>query len=233
MLTNYYIFGFDSTYILLAIPAFIFAIWAQFKVNSTFKKYSEIRTSRGMTGADAARAILDGHELHNVRVERTPGNLSDHFDPKAGVIRLSESVYDSSSVAAIGVAAHEAGHAIQHANNYAPIVIREAIIPATKIGSSLSMPFVLLGIILPQFEILIGIGILLFSFVTLFQLVTLPVEFNASSRALGILIDRGYVDSEEGKGVKKVLSAAAMTYVAALATSLVTLLRLVLLRRRD
>ncbi len=228
-----YFFGFDSTYILLAIPTFIFAIWAQFKVSSTFKKYSKVGTSRGMTGADAARAILDGYDLYDVRVERTNGTLSDHYDPRENVIRLSQEVHDSSSVASIGVAAHEAGHAIQHAKRYAPIVLRETIIPLTRIGSTLSMPLVITGIILPQFRALITIGIIMFAFVTLFQLVTLPVEFNASSRAIKILDDKGYVNEEEKRGVKKVLSAAALTYVAALATSLVTLIRLLLLRNRN
>ncbi len=230
---DYYLVGFDSTYLMLAIPAFIFAIWAQFSVNSTFKKFSKVSTSRGMTGADAARAILDGHGLHNVRVEHIQGNLSDHYDPRDNVIRLSDSVYGVSSVAAVGVAAHEAGHAIQHADNYAPIRIREAIIPITQVGSTLSMPLVFLGIILPAFEVFINVGIILFAFVTLFQLVTLPVELNASSRAVKILTAGNYVDDQERQGVKKVLTAAAMTYVAALATSLVSLLRLVLLARRN
>ncbi len=230
---DYYLVGFDSTYLSLAIPAFIFALWAQFSVSSTFKKYSKVSTSRGMTGADAARAILDGNGLYNVRVEHVAGNLSDHFDPKDNVIRLSDSVYGVASVAAVGVAAHEAGHAIQHAQNYAPIRIREAIIPITQIGSTLSMPLVFLGIILPAFEVFISVGIILFAFVTLFQLVTLPVELNASSRAVKILVEGNYVDDQEKVGVKKVLTAAAMTYVAALATSLVSLLRLVLLARRN
>ncbi len=230
---DYYLVGFDSTYLMLALPAFIFAIWAQFSVNSTFKKFSKERMYSGMTGAQAARAILDGHGLHNVRVEHIPGKLSDHFDPRDNVIRLSDAVYGESSVAAVGVAAHEAGHAIQHADSYAPIRIREAIIPVTQIGSTLSMPLVFLGLIFPSFESLITVGIILFSFVTFFQLVTLPVEFNASSRAVKILADGNYVNDEEKRGVKKVLGAAAMTYVAALATSLVSLLRLVLLARRN
>ncbi len=230
---NYYLFGFDATYILLAIPTFIFAMWAQFKVNSTYKKYSQVATSRGMTGAEAARAILDRHELRNIRIEQIAGNLTDHYDPKNDVIRLSQGVHDSSSVAALGIAAHEAGHAIQHAQNYAPIRLREAIIPVSRIGSALSMPLVVIGLLLPAFETLIGVGIILFAFVTFFQLVTLPVEFNASSRAIAVLSDNGYVNEEESRGVRSVLSAAALTYVAALATSLVTLLRLLLLRRRD
>ncbi len=231
---DYYLVGFDSTYIMLAIPAFIFALWAQFSVNSTFKKFSKERMYSGMTGAEAARAILDGHGLHNVRVEHIAGNLSDHFDPRDNVIRLSDGVYGKSSVAAVGVAAHEAGHALQHADNYVPIRIREKIIPVTQIGSTLSMPLVIMGLIFPAFDALISVGVVLFAFVTVFQLVTLPVEFNASSRAVKILDNGGYVNDEEKRGVKKVLSAAAMTYVAALATSLVSLLRLVLLaRNRD
>ncbi len=230
---DYYLFGFDATYIMLAIPTFIFAMWAQFKVNSTYKKYSKVGSVRGMTGAEAARAILDRNELHNIRIEQIAGNLTDHYDPKNDVIRLSQGVYGSSSVAALGIAAHEAGHAIQHAQNYAPIRLREAIIPVSRIGSALSMPLVVIGLILPAFEMLIGIGIILFAFVTVFQIVTLPVEFNASSRAIAVLSENGYVNEEESRGVRSVLSAAALTYVAALATSLVTLLRLLLLRRRD
>ncbi len=228
---DYYLIGFDSTYLLFAIPTFIFAIWAQFSVKSTFKKFSKERMYNGLTGAEAARAILDGHGLHSVRVEHVPGNLSDHYDPRDNVIRLSDGVYGKSTVAAVGVAAHEAGHALQHADSYAPIKLREAIIPVTQIGSTLSMPMVFLGLIIPAFDALISVGIILFAFVTIFQLVTLPVEFNASSRAVKILSNGHYVNDEEKRGVKRVLSAAAMTYVAALATSLVSLLRLVLIAR--
>ena len=200
-------------------------MWAQIKVKSTFSKYSKVASRRSVTGADAARMILDRNGLSNVKIERVSGELSDHYDPKANVVRLSEGVYGSNSVAAIGVAAHECGHAVQHATGYGPIKLRMAIIPATQIGSSLALPLILLGLILSMTG-LAYIGVAFFALSTLFQLVTLPVEFNASSRALETLESYGTLDDEELGGAKKVLSAAAMTYVAALAVSLLNLLRL-------
>ena len=200
-------------------------MWAQIKVKSTFSKYSKVASRRSVTGADAARMILDRNGLSNVKIERVSGELSDHYDPKANVVRLSEGVYGSNSVAAIGVAAHECGHAVQHATGYGPIKLRMAIIPATQIGSSLALPLILLGLILSMTG-LAYIGVAFFALSTLFQLVTLPVEFNASSRALETLESYGTLDDEELGGAKKVLSAAAMTYVAALAASLLNLLRL-------
>lgn len=226
----------DYWYIVLVLPAVIFTMIAQAMVNGTFNKYSKINSQRGLTGMEAARRILDANGLRHIRIEHISGNLSDHYDPKAGVIRLSDSVYASSSVAAIGVAAHEAGHAVQHGVGYLPIKIRSAIIPICNIGSSLAMPLILIGLFL-SFEPLAMLGVLFFGLAVVFQLVTLPVEFNASRRALRIIDDCGMLDNTELKGSKKVLRAAAMTYVAALAVSLANFLRLLFIvsgrSRRD
>ncbi|MGN0643238.1 MAG: zinc metallopeptidase [Huintestinicola sp.] len=220
----------DSTIIIL-IPALIFGLIAQGMVKSAFAKYSDVRNSRGLTGADAARRILDSNGLYNIQIEHISGELTDHYDPKANVIRLSDKVYSDTSVAAVGVAAHEAGHAVQHATGYFPIKIRSAIIPITQLGSSLSTPLVVLGIVF-SWDVLITAGILLFCAVVLFQAVTLPVEFNASGRALKILRESNFLDEDELKGAKKVLTAAAMTYVAAMISALLSLLRLLLLSNR-
>lgn len=221
------LFYFDWT-ILIVLPALIFSIWAQINVSSTFDKYSKIRNKRGITGADAARRVLNENGLHSVRIERVRGHLTDHYDPRDNVIRLSDSVYDSSSAAAVGVACHEAGHAVQYAKHYFPIKIRAAIIPATKFGSALAMPLFILGLIFALDALLLA-GIVLYSAVAFFQLVTLPVEFNASSRAMEAIKSSGMLDPKEYSASGKVLRAAAMTYVAALATSLLTLLRLLVL----
>lgn len=226
-------FMFDWT-ILLVIPGFIISLWAQIKVSSTFNKYSKMTTARGLSGYGAARRILDANGLSHVKIEQVRGNLTDHYDPRANVIRLSESVYHATSPAAIGVAAHEAGHAIQYAKNYSPIKTRASLIPLTNIGSMLSMPLFLIGLIFAFYPLTI-LGIVLYSLVALFQLVTLPVEFNASARAMSVLESSGILNETELKASKKVLTAAAMTYVAALLTSLLTLLRLLILangRRR-
>lgn len=229
-------FYFDPTYILM-IPALIFALWAQYKVKSTFDKYQKVQNFRGYTAAEVARQILDDNGLFNVSIERVKGHLSDHFDPRTNVVRLSDSVYSSHSVASIGVAAHEVGHAIQHATGYKPIKIRSALVPVTNIGSTLGIWLVFIGLFFST-KIAI-IGVILFASVALFQLVTLPVEFNASSRALKTLESHNILYDEELVGARKVLRAAAMTYVAALVSSLVTLLRLILQiviannRRRD
>ncbi len=230
------LFWFDST-LLILIPAMIFAFWAQFRVKSTFNKYARIPNRRGMTGYDAARAVLDANGLYHITIEHIAGELTDHFDPRSNVIRLSDAVYGSTGIAALGVAAHEAGHAVQHAKGYVPIKIRAAIIPVTRFGSSLSGPLFAIGMLLAFFsqtgsmlgDILMLVGILFFSFSTLFQLVTLPTEFNASSRALKALEDGGILTADELPAAKKTLSAAAMTYVAALASSLASLLRLILI----
>ncbi len=224
---------FDVYYLILVVPALIFAMIAQGRVSSTFNKYSNMRTYSGMTGYEAARRILDANGLRHVSIERVSGHLTDHYDPRSNVIRLSDEVYNMNSVAAVGVAAHEAGHAVQYAKNYAPIKVRSAIIPVTQLGSTLSMPLVLIGFFM-QAEVLVNLGLLLFATVAIFQLVTLPVEFNASNRAVYALETSGTIGTEELRGVKKVLGAAAMTYVAALAVSVANLLRLIMVfGRRD
>ena len=222
---------FDWTYIVLVLPAVIFSIWASAKVNSTFKKYSYVRPDSGMTGAEAARRVLDANGLYNVRIERIPGNLTDHFDPRTNVIRLSDSVYSVSSAAAIGVAAHEAGHAVQYARSYLPLKLRNAIIPATNLGSRLAMPLILLGLLFSsmgsQFIYVAYAGIICFALSTLFQLLTLPTEFNASKRALVSIKNSQLLCGRDLDAAKEVLSAAAMTYVAALAVSVMQLLHLI------
>ncbi len=227
---------YDYYYIVLVVPMIILAFWAQWNVQHTFKKYSKVLSYRGMTGHDAARRILDANGLHNVAIVRVAGDLTDHYDPRSNTVNLSQSVYDSQSVAAIGVAAHEVGHAVQHAVGYVPIKIRMAIIPVTQFASTMSMPLVLLGLVL-SFPALALIGCAFFGMATVFQLVTLPVEFNASRRALNTLDTNGILNGKELEGSKNVLSAAAMTYVAALAVSLAQLLRLLLIvgggRNRD
>lgn len=226
---------FDPYYWILIVPSLLLAIWAQMMVSSNSKKYSAVYNQRGYTGADAARMILDSNGLYHVRIERVSGNLTDHYDPKDEVIRLSDSVYGSASVAAVGVAAHEAGHAVQHATGYIPIKVRSAIIPITQIGSQLSIPLILMGFLF-QFQPLVFAGILFYATAALFQLVTLPVEFNASARAMKVLEQSEMLAGDELTGAGKVLRAAAMTYVAALLTALAQLLRLILIfggRRRD
>lgn len=220
----------DSTIIIL-IPAIIFSIIAQIMVKSAFSKYSKVRNSRGLTGADAAREILDRNGLTNVRIEHISGSLTDHYDPKANVIRLSDDVYGSATVAAVGVAAHEAGHAVQYAEGYYPIKIRNAIIPVTRFGSSLSTPLVILGLVL-SWDFIITAGILLFCAVVLFQAITLPVEFNASGRALKTLRSSHFLEDDEMKGARSVLTAAAMTYVAAMLSALLSLVRLLVISGR-
>ncbi len=235
-------FYIDWTYIILVMPFVILSLIASAKVNSSFKRYSEVYSRRGITAAEAAKRVLQGNGVFNVNVERVRGHLTDHFDPKSNTIRLSENVYDSTSVAAIGVACHEAGHAVQHDVGYVPVKVRTAIVPVTNIGSKLSIPLVLLGIILsafsPQYSIIAYIGVALFALCVVFQLVTLPTEFNASRRAITAITENGILDDDEVKGAKKVLSAAAMTYVAALAVTVMQLLRLLLIvsgsqRRRN
>lgn len=223
----------DPTYILVLIGAAICAI-ASARVNSTYSKYSGYQSSAGMTGAQAAQRLLNYVGIRDVRIEHISGNLTDHYDPSSKVLRLSDAVYGQTSVAAIGVAAHECGHAIQHAKGYVPLQIRTAIVPVVNLGSMLSWPIIILGVILGWNHTLIQVGILLFTAVVIFQLVTLPVEINASSRALTLLEESGILYHEEMKMSRKVLSAAAMTYVAAAASSILQLLRLVLLfGRRD
>lgn len=233
-------YGFDMTYLVLVLPLVILSLWASSNVNHTFKKYSQQASARKLTGAQAAQRVLSSHGITNVRIERVSGNLTDHYDPKSNVIRLSDSVYGNPSTAAIGVACHEAGHAVQYANNYFPIKVRAAIIPVTNFGSKLAMPLILLGLVLSilgDFSYtLVYLGIACFGLSLVFQLVTLPVEFNASRRALSAIENSQLLTSDELTGARKTLSAAAMTYVAAAAVSLAQLLRLILLfggRRRN
>lgn len=223
----------DSYYIILVLPAVLLSLWAQMKVKGTFAKYSGIFSSRGITGDEAARSILRGSGITNVTVHPVAGELTDRFDPRDNTIGLSQPVYGNSSVAAIGVAAHETGHAIQHAEGYLPIKLRAGILPIANLGSAAAVPIAILGFVLGSAS-LVNFGILLFSAVVAFQLVTLPVEFNASRRALAILKSTYTLNEEELEGAKKVLTAAALTYVAAALTSLMSLLRLILIsRNRD
>jgi len=237
-----YYYGFDWTYLILVLLCVIFSLWASSSVNSTFQKYSQQLSIRRITGAQAAQRVLSHNGVSGVRIERVSGNLTDHYDPTTNVIRLSDSVYDATSTAAIGVACHEAGHAVQYAQNYAPIKLRAAIIPLTNFGSRIAMPLILIGILLTFLgsfsTVLVYLGIACFGLSLVFQLVTLPVEFDASNRAMKAIENAGLLTEEEQQGAKKTLRAAAMTYVAATAVSLAQLLRLIVLfgggnRRRD
>ena len=228
MFYPYYI---DPTYLIL-IPAILISAWAQFKVSSTFNKYSTVRSINGYTGAQVARILLNDAGLQEVEIQQVPGRLSDHYDPRAKVLRLSSDVYGSTSVASIGVAAHEVGHAIQDKESYSALVFRNAIVPVVNFSSSLSWILFFIGILL-SYSTLVTIGIILFSVVVLFQLVTLPVEFNASSRALKLLETRGILYDKEVEGARKVLSAAALTYVAATLMAVLQLVRLIAISNRN
>ena len=232
-------FYFDWTYLVLVLPAIILAMAAQGKVSSTFNKYSRVPSRIGITGAEAARRIMEQNGIYDVSIERVSGNLTDHYDPSKKVLRLSDSVYSSSSIAAVGVAAHETGHAIQHARGYAPLSLRSLMVPLANIGSRLSMPLILLGLIFSfssrMGDSLITLGIVLFGLSVVFTVITLPVEFNASKRAIACLGDSRILYEDEIEGAKKVLSAAAMTYVASTAVALANFLRLIVVfggRRR-
>ena len=222
------LFYYDYTYWMMLLPVLLITLYAQARVSSNFNKYSRIANRRHLTGAQAAEAVLRQHGIYDVRIERFSGNLTDHYDPRTNVIRLSQSVYDSPTIAAVGVAAHEAGHAVQYAVGYGPVRLRSALIPVTQIGSQFGIVLLFLGLLL-SFEPLFLAGIVLFGATTVFQLVTLPVEYNASRRAVETIEGAHLLDEEELVGAKKVLSAAALTYVAALLTSLVQLLRFILL----
>lgn len=234
-------YGFDITYLVLVLPCILLSLWASSNVKSTFRRYSNQFNTRHLTGADAAQRVLNANGVGNVRIERVSGELTDHFDPAANVIRLSDSVYSSTSTAAIGVACHEAGHAVQYAENYFPIKLRAAIIPVTNIGSRLAMPLILLGILFGSLgrisDTFVTVGILCFSFSVIFQFLTLPVEFDASHRAMVTIEQAGILTPEEQRGARKTLKAAALTYVAATAVALAQLLRLLMLfgnrRRRN
>lgn len=235
-----YYYGFDWTYAVLVLPFVLLSLWASFNVNSTFKRYSQQYSRRRLTGAEAAQRVLSHNGVTGVRIERVNGNLTDHFDPKTNVIRLSDNVYDATSTAAIGVACHEAGHAVQYAQHYGPIKLRAAIIPITNIGSKLAMPLILLGILFNYSSdfgfALVYVGIACFGLALLFQLITLPVEFNASRRAMSSIETAGILTDEEQRGARKTLTAAALTYVAAAALAFAQLLRLLIIfggRRND
>ena len=236
-----YYYGFDWTYLYLVLPCVLLSLWASHNVNSTFQKYSRQFSLRRLTGAEAAQRVLSANGVRGVRIERISGSLTDHFDPKTNVIRLSDSVYSSTSTAAIGVACHEAGHAVQYAVGYTPIKLRAAIIPLTNFGSKIAMPLILAGIVFSTLgtfsDTLVYLGIAAFGLSLVFQLVTLPVEFNASRRAMLAIEESNLLTEEEQRGARKTLCAAALTYVAATATALAQLLRLILIfggrRRRD
>jgi hypothetical protein len=225
MYTGFY----DNTWFMLVLPALFFSMYAQMKIKSTFSKYLQVPSQTGLTGSQVARFILDKNGLYNVRVETVAGSLTDHYDPRTEVVRLSQNVYGGSSIAAVSVAAHEVGHAIQHANSYFPLSLRSALAPVASFGSRLVWVFIFIGMIISPF--FIDIGIALFLGVVLFQIVTLPVEFNASKRALEQL-EAGIIDEESARGSKKVLNAAALTYVAATIVALAELLRLLAIFNR-
>lgn len=215
---------FDSYYFILVIIPLLIGVWAQNKVNSTYRKYSRVANRNGMTGREAARRLLDQNGLQNVRIEPVSGSLTDHYDPRSNVVRLSEGVYNGASVAAVGIAAHECGHAVQYAQGYLPMKIRGAIVPVTNFGSRLAVPLILIGLLL-QWYPLAYVGLIGYGLIALFQLVTLPVEFNASGRAVAALPALGMTESEQ-QGIKKTLNAAAMTYVAALISAVTQLLHM-------
>ena len=231
---------FDWTYLVIVMPFVILSLWASANVNSTFKRYANQYSSRRITGAEAAQRVLSANGVTGVRIERIQGNLTDHYDPRTNVIRLSDNVYNATSTAAIGVACHEAGHAVQYAHNYSPIKLRAAIVPVTNFASKLAMPLILLGLILTYSEnfsfAFVYAGIACFGVAVLFQLITLPVEFNASRRAMQAIESTGILTQNEQTGARKTLTAAALTYVAATAVALAQLLRLLIIfsgRRSD
>lgn len=228
-----YYYGFDLTYVILVLPCVVLSLWASANVNSTFKRYSKQLSCRRITGAEAAQRVLMAYGIRNVRIERVGGNLTDHYDPKTNVIRLSDSVYNSTSTAAIGVACHEAGHAVQYAQEYGPIKLRAAIVPITNIGSKLAMPLILLGLLVSFLGDLsyaiVYLGIACFGLSLVFQLVTLPVEFDASRRAMQSIEQANILTFDEMKGARKTLNAAALTYVAATAVALMQLIRIIMI----
>lgn len=227
---GFYYYGIDSLYIYLVVPAIIIMLWSQIRVKTVFSKYSTHHSP--FTGADAARRVLEANGVYNVKIERVSGNLTDHYDPRTNVIRLSDSVYGANNLSAVGVAAHEAGHAVQYSKGYVPIKVRSVILPVCNLGSQLSMPLLIIGLIF-DFYFLVKLGVIFFCVALLFQLLTLPIEFNASHRALVTLDNSGLIREDEKKAVRRVLSAAAMTYVAALLVSLTQLIRLLAITKRN
>lgn len=233
----FYPFYFDPTYFLVLIGV-VLSLLASGKVKSTFARFSNMRNSRGITGAEAAEQVLHSAGIYDVRIERVGGNLTDHYDPRSKVLRLSDTVYGSTSVAAVGVATHECGHAIQHAKGYAPLKLRSTLVPIANFGSQIAWPLILIGLLFnsQSSSLFINLGIIAFSGAVLFQLITLPVEFNASNRAIRMIADSGMMHGEEIVAARKVLNAAALTYVASAATAILQLLRIILLtggRRRN
>ncbi len=227
---DFYYYGMDSLYIYLVVPAIIIMIWSQIRVKTAFSKYSAFHSA--LTGADAARRVLEAHGIGNVKIERVSGSLTDHYDPRTNVIRLSDSVYGANNLSAVGVAAHEAGHAVQYAKGYMPIRVRSVILPVCNLGSQLSVPLLIIGLVF-NFYFLVKLGVIFFCAALVFQLLTLPIEFNASRRAMETLETSGLVkDENEKKAIRSVLSAAAMTYVAALLVSLTQLIRLLAVTKR-
>jgi Zn-dependent membrane protease YugP len=222
----------DIFFLILVLPAFIFSLFAQFKVKSTFKRFSQLNSRRGFSGADAARKILDEKGLSNIRVEVIDGDLTDHYDPVSRVLRLSQTTYSSTSIAAIGVAAHEAGHALQHKDMYLPLTMRSILVPAANIGSSFG-PIMAMAGLLMRWSLLIHLGIILFAFAVVFYMITLPVEFNASNRAIAVLSRSGILEEDELNPAREVLNAAAMTYVASALVAIASLLRLIFISRRN
>lgn len=233
---GYYYYGFDPTVIYI-LPAILLALYAQIRVKSTYAKYEKVGNHRGLTGERAARMILDRNGLKNVKIGHVAGKLTDHYDPRTNIVNLSDGVYDNASIAAVGIAAHEVGHAIQHNLGYFPIKARNTILPVVQVSSQLALPLIILGFIFSAFSFLIEVGIILYAAVVAFQIITLPVELNASKRALRSVYELGCLDEEETRSAKRVLSAAALTYVAAAATAILQLLRLITIagggRRRD
>lgn len=230
-----FFYGYDPTMVLL-IPAILLSVYAQFKIQSAYGRYSEVRSRSGLTGAQAAREILSRNGLYDVRVEPVAGRLSDHYDPRTRVVRLSEGVYASNSLAAVAVAAHETGHALQHATGYFPLQLRATFVPAANFGSGLGPILILIGLFMPSFGFLLQLGILAFSLAVIFQIITLPVEFNASRRALAILQGESMLSGDEVRGARSVLSAAALTYVAAALSAVLQLARFLIIaqgRSRD
>ncbi|RQD69466.1 MAG: zinc metallopeptidase [Tindallia sp. MSAO_Bac2] len=227
-----YGFGFFDPTMLILIPAILLTLYAQGKVKTSFAKYLRVQTRKNYTGAQVARMLLNEHGLNDIPIEVTPGQMSDHYDPVKQVLRLSPDVYRGSSVAAVSVAAHEVGHAIQHDMGYIPLTLRNKIFPVARFGSSAAWFFIIIGLLLPAFTSLLDVGILLFATAVLFQVVTLPVEFNASNRAMQLLDTHGFITASEAGGAKKVLNAAALTYVAAMAAGMAQLLRLLIIRGR-
>ncbi len=220
--------GWDPTMILL-VPAILLSLYAQFRISSAYRHYSQVRSRKGLSGVQVARLILQSKGLHDVQIEVTEGRLSDHYDPRTRVVRLSRDIYQGDSLASVAVAAHETGHALQHASGYVPLRLRSTFVPVANFGSSMGPILILVGFFMPAFNILLQLGVMAFSFAVLFQLITLPVEYNASGRALALLQEGGMLENDEAQGVKAMLNAAALTYVAAALAAILQLARFIII----